>query len=618
MFIRDGDDRVQRRRFSRRAIILGLGQVGAAGVLAGRLYQLQVMDQARYALLADDNRISYRTTAPERGRILDAHGRVLADNEEHYRLTVTPAFAGDLDHTLLRLQGLVAIADEDVERIRVRARRQPSGTPVIVANDLTFEQLAAIGLELPGLPGVDTEIAWRRRTHHGDATAFIVGMVGAVERLALDDDPAVRLPGMRIGKSGVELSMEGRLRGVGGTLKQEVDARGRIVRTLERSAPQRGEDVTITIDAQVQAQVLARLRQERRAAVVALEVETGAIRAMASVPSRDPRALQAHEWERIEEAADDPLFNRALLGLYPPGSTFKMVTALAALEAGVVTPRSRITCEGSYHYADQVYRCWNRSGHGDCNLHRALRESCDVYFYEVARRLGIVALANMAERLGFGQTYADGISRQRAGVVPTPDWKRARFGRPWHGGETLHAAIGQGYVSATPLQMAVMSARLATGRAIVPHLVAPEGRGVSALEVAPAHLEAVRRGLDAVVNEAGGTGHNAQLEDEDGRFGDVDMAGKTGTSQVHRKSSFVRAEDLSWEHRDHALFVGYAPARRPRYAVAAVVEHGASGGKVAAPLVRDVMRMLLSSQAERAEGARERDGGSMAPGRRAG
>jgi penicillin-binding protein 2 len=403
---------------------------------------------------------------------------------------------------------------------------------------------------------------------------------------------------MRIGKSGVELSMEGRLRGVGGLLKQEVDARGRVVRTLERTDPQPGRDVAVTIAADLQARVLARVRQERRAAAVVLDVTTGAVRAIAYAPSRDASELTAEDWKRIEQAPDDPLFNRALLGLYPPGSTFKMVTALAGLESGAIDARTKITCEGTYHYADQAYRCWNRSGHGEVDLHRALRESCDCYFYEVGRRTGINALAAMAQRLGFGQTFANGIARQRSGIVPTPDWKRARFAKPWYGGETLHAAIGQGYVLATPLQMAVMTARLATGRAVTPALVleaAPSPH--PALEIAPAHLQAVRRGMIAVVNEDGGTGHNAQLDDDDDRFGDVRIAGKTGTSQVHHKSSRVSADELRWEQRDHALFVGYAPVRQPRFAVAAVVEHGASGGRVAAPLVRDIMRLVLTSEA---------------------
>jgi penicillin-binding protein 2 len=269
-----------------------------------------------------------------------------------------------------------------------------------------------------------------------------------------------------------------------------------------------------------------------------------------------------------------------------------MVTLLAALEAGVVTARDRITCEGRYEYANHIYRCWNKAGHGPCDLHRALRESCDVYFYDIARRTGIDAIARMARRLGLGQTYDCGIALQRAGVVPDADWKRMRLGRPWLGGETVLAGIGQGYVLTTPLQLAVMTARLATGRSISPTLVRRQDENVAGFpalpDLRPEWLDAIRRAMHAVVHEDGGTGSSARLEDAN-----VRMAGKTGTSQVSRASTMKSQSELRWEERDHALFVAYAPANAPRYAIAAIVEHAGSGGQVAAPLVRDVMADLI-------------------------
>jgi penicillin-binding protein 2 len=287
------------------------------------------------------------------------------------------------------------------------------------------------------------------------------------------------------------------------------------------------------------------------------------------------------------------MVNRAIRGLYPPGSTFKMVTALAALEAGVIDLNTRIPCTGQTEMAGQVFRCWKRSGHGSCEFHRALRESCDCYFYEIAQLAGIEAISAMGRRLGLGQTYDTGLALQKPGVMPDPTWKRGRFNRPWLGGETLLAGIGQGYVLTTPLQLAVMTARLATGRAIAPQFVRPDRGFVPAshgtIGLKPALLDAVRRGMTAVVNEDGGTGSNARLEG-----GQPLVAGKTGTSQVSRLSAERNGVELRWEQRDHALFVAYVPANKPRYAVSVVVEHGGGGGATAGPVIRDVIAAVLA------------------------
>jgi penicillin-binding protein 2 len=561
---------------------------------------------------------------PERGRILDRFGVVLAGNEESYRATLVPSQAGDLRQTLAVFARVVPITAAEQERIVQRARRQSRSGLLLLASDLSFEQVAALGLIAPRLPGVETERSPRRRYHRGAALGHVVGHVGAVDRLALDDTPLLRVPGVRIGKAGVELAMEEELRGVAGSRRLEVDARGAVVRKLGETPPSRGRDVVLTVDAALQERVMERLKAERRAAVVALDVTRGEVVAMASVPSFDPdeiaRGAAPESWQRQLADPDKPLLSRAAGGLYPPGSTFKMVTALAALEAGVVTPRERFHCDGGFDLAGQHFRCWSRSGHGRVDLHRALKVSCDVYFYELARRVGILALARMARRLGFGEVFEGGIGPQKAGVVPDPDWKRGETGRGWLGGETVLTGIGQGFVTATPLQLATMAARLATGRRVTPTLVRGEARsregadggGFLPLDIDPGWLDAVRRGLHAAVNEDGGTGGNAALE-----RGTDEMAGKTGTAQISRSSSDRPQSELPWEQRDHALFAGYAPADRPRYAVAAVVEHGGGGGAVAAPLARDVMAMLLAEDPMARPGYSVTDAGRAASGRRA-
>lgn len=595
MFHRDPDDSDQRARFTRRALLLGAGQLGLLGVIGGRLWHLQVEEHGRYALLADENRVSVQALAPERGRIFDRFGVVLADNLESYRAVLTPSEAGDVRAAIDRFARIVPIAAEDRDRIAHRATRQSSNAPIVIAADLTFEQIAAIGVQAPHLPGITTEPAPRRVYRHGRTVGHVIGYTGAAERHAMDDDPILRLPGMRVGKSGIERGQDDILRGNAGLIQTEVDSRGRAVRQLERKEPQPGRDVILTIDTDLQDQVLRKLAGHRRAACVVMDVDSGEIPVMASVPTFDPNDV-AHggtmrAWERLQTQRDDPMNNRATRGLYPPGSTFKMITGLAGLDAGVLTLKERIECSGAFEYFGQTFRCWKRSGHGACDFHRAMRESCDCYFYEVARRLGIEALGAMARKLGFGQIFDCGIANQKRGLVPNPAWKRTRFNKPWLGGETILVGIGQGYLLATPLQLAVMTSRLATGLAVSPTLIRRHDAPTPAPPPIPGQPEwhtAIRRSMVAVVHEDGGTGSKARLDD-----GSV-IAGKTGTSQVSRFSSETSQLDLRWELRDHALFVCYAPAAKPRYAVATIVEHGGGGGAVAAPLTKEILELVLA------------------------
>ncbi len=595
MFDHDSEERDAKRKFSRRALLIGGGQMFGFSALAWRLFQLQVLDEGRYGPLADENRTSLQVVLPKRGRIFDRRGVILADNEESFRVSITPALAGDVPSVLQQLRRLIPVRQDDLEAIAKRAKKQSRNTPITIASDLTFGQVAQISLLAPYLPGVRTEVAWKRKYRQGAAVGHVVGYVGGVERIGIDDHPLMRMPGMRVGKSGVEAGMEAVLRGQGGTQKIEVDARGRMMRNLEMHDPKPGSDITVTIDTALQRRVLERLQQERRASCVVIELKAGEVVVMASTPGYDPSeivdGMTDATWHRLTTADDTPMLDRAAAGQYPPGSTFKMVTALAALHTGLVDVNERVACDGRFELADQTYRCWKRSGHGRMSLHQALRESCDVYFFEMSKRLGIDAIADMARSLGLGQVFDCGLLQQKTGLVPDADWKRGRWNAGWLAGETILAGIGQGYVLATPLQLAVMMARVATGKNVVPTLVR-RGAAPSFLPLAlhEDKLEAVRRGLVAVVNEEGGTGSNASLGE-----GQVRVAGKTGTSQVSRASSDTAQDDLPWGERDHALFVAYFPADAPRYAVSAIVEHGGGGGATAAPLVREVIEAVLQA-----------------------
>lgn len=589
-------ERRQSGRFTRRMLLLAGAQVGLFGLLGWRLRQLQVLDARKYALLAEENRISLQLLAPTRGVIVDRFGEVFASNAESLRVLVVPDLTRDMEGLLDRLGGIVDIPEATRTRVLRLARKQSPIIPIVVAERLSWREFAQVNILAPELAGVKTDILPVRQYFHGTDIAHIVGYVGAANKQEVNEDPVVRLPGFRIGKSGVERGFESELRGRAGNVKLEVNAFGRAVRKLDQEESVRGRELVLTIDYDIQAKVMKRLSEERRAAAVAMDCVTGEVIAMGSTPSFDPNAiisgLSPDEWSGMSTADDDPLTNKAIRGQYPPGSTFKMVTALAGLDAGVIERDSLISCHGGYSMKNVHFGCWRRGGHGRMDVRNAIKQSCDVFFYETAHRVGIVKLAAMARKLGLGQTYEFGLPLQKPGVIPDPGWKRSTIGEPWYPGETVIAGIGQGFVLTTPLQLAVMTSRIATGQAVVPRIVRPaSGETVAAfrqLDIRQEHLAWVREGMKGVVNEPGGTAGRARLP-----IPDVLMAGKTGTSQVNSASSGRRSHQIEWHERDHGLFVCYAPVDNPRYAVAVIIEHGGSGSAAASPVARDIMTWLI-------------------------
>lgn len=587
----------QRNKFTRRSLLVGAGQLGLFGVLGWRLHQLQVIEAPKYALLAEENRIDIQLIPPVRGAIYDRFGEVLADNVESLRVVVVPGLIKNMGETLDQLGHLIEITPEARKRAIRLAKRQSSHIPIVVAEKLTWQQFAKINVLAPGLPGIKTDIASQRSYRHGAALAHVVGYVGAANEDEAEDHPVMRMPGFRIGKSGVEKGFDEPLRGRAGNLKLEVNARGQAIRKLHTVSASRGQELVTTVDHEIQTFALQRISGERRAAVVALDAQTGDILALASTPTYDPNTLvdgiTSKEWRDLTKAKDDPLTCKATRGQYPPGSTFKMVTSLAGLEAGAITPKSRILCRGGFSYANHYWRCWRRGGHGSVNLHYGIKQSCDTFHYEVSRRIGIEKISAMGRKLGLGRTYDCGLPLQKPGVMPTPQWKLATLGVKWYGGETISCAIGQGYVLTTPLQLAVMTARIASGLQIEPRIVRP-GPGepdepAADVEISKENLTHIRNAMFAVVNEGGGTGGRSRLP-----IPGVQMAGKTGTSQVSKQTVGRGSFGVKWALRDHGLFVAYAPADNPRYAVAVIVEHGGSGSASAAPVARDVMIELIN------------------------
>lgn len=599
-------DHDRQKLFTRRVAIMGAGKLVFASALAARMYYLQVIEAEKYKTLAEDNRIAMRLLPPPRGRILDRNGTAMAVNQQNFRVLVVSERTGGLERILDALSKIIPLSDYERSRVMRDARRRRSFVPVTVRENLSWEEVARIEVNAPDLPGVMIDVGQSRHYPLQGLGAHILGYVSAVSEADLQNstDPLLELPGFRIGKAGVERIYDMALRGRGGNSQVEVNAVGRIIRELAREEGLPGMDLPLTLDIELQEYAAQRLGEES-AAVVVMDIHTGALLVMASNPSFDPnafnRGLSSAEWKDLINNPRSPLTNKAIAGQYAPGSTYKMMVALAGLEFGAITPEQRVFCPGHMALGNMRFHCWKKGGHGAVDMIGALKHSCDVYFYEVARRVGVDRIADISKRFGLGRDTGIDLPNERPGVVPTRAWKQATLGQPWFQGETLVNGIGQGYVLTTPLQLAVMTARLANGGlAVTPHVARDLMQGdrmfprpapnFKPLGISAKNLALVRKGMNAVTNEAGGTAYRARIATPG-----MEMSGKTGTAQVRRISASERDrgvkknEELPWHMRDHALFVAYAPEDTPRWACAVIVEHGGGGSAVAAPIARDIL-----------------------------
>ncbi|MBT9384582.1 penicillin-binding protein 2 [Pseudooceanicola sp. CBS1P-1] len=601
------DSQTSSRRISRRALLLGTVQLGFMGVLAGRMHYLQVDQADQFRMLAEENRISVRLIPPTRGEIFDRNGIPVAKNEPAYRITMVREDAGDVDVVLDKLAELIPIDPTDIERAKTEMKRSAPFLPVTVAERVSWEDISKVAVNTPSLPGITPEVGLSRAYPLDQDFAHTVGYVGPVSDYDLskieDPDPVLMIPRFQIGKIGLENKMEDALRGSAGSRRVEVNAVGRVMRELDRQPGTPGANVQLTLDVMLQNYVQNRLAGESAAAVV-IDTENGDILACASAPSFDPnlfvRGISSSDYNALMKNDHRPLADKSVQGLYPPGSTFKIVVALAGLEAGIIDASTNFYCPGYYEVANRRFHCWKYSGHGMLDVVGGLQHSCDVFFYELGSRVGIERISAMAERMGIGVKHDLPLSAVATGLAPTKEWKRANQNKDWLIGDTINASIGQGYVLASPLQLAVMAARLSTGRVVTPRVVRavdgedqPSGLGES-LGIAESSLRAVRQGMFEVSNNRRGTAYGARIIAEDMR-----LAGKTGTSQVRNITAAERAagvtknQDLPWNRRDHALFVDFAPFEDPKVAVAVVVEHGSGGSSVAAPIARDITLQAL-------------------------
>lgn len=599
--------------FTSRAAIAFVIVVLMMAALVGRIYFLQVVEHDRYAAISENNRVQLQPMAPRRGLIYDRNGVLLADNRPNFSLTLLKEEAGDIDTALARIGEIVELDSSEIERFRRRLnqRRRPF-TSVPVKFGLTEDEIARISVNYHRLPGVRVEADLVRYYPYGNSLVHALGYVGRInERELARLDPENYAATHYIGKLGVEKFYESQLHGQVGFQKVETNARGRVLRVLERQDPVPGVDIELNLDLKLQ-QFAETLIAGKRASIVAIEPKTGAILALVSAPGYDPNlfvtGISSRDYGELRDSPDLPLYNRAIRGRYPPGSTLKPFTALAALDSGSVPLNHRVWDPGYYQLTPggRRYRDWKRGGHGWVDLNHALAESCDVWFYDAGYKTGIDNMSDYLRRFGFGQVTSLDLPEADDAHLPSREWKRARYNQPWYPGDSLNLSIGQGYMLATPLQLATATAVLANrGKWVRPRMIKgvlgedgtlsmPELEGVDPLPEdvqlnRPELWDPVIQGMVDVMHSSYGTARRAAAGAA------YTMAGKSGTAQVVgiAQGEVYNAEELAERHRDHALFVSFAPVDDPKIAVAVVIENGGGGSSRAAPVAREIMDAWL-------------------------
>lgn len=573
----------------------------AFGVIFARLYYLQVREADKYKMMSDENRISTRFLVPPRGLIYDRNGEIIAKNDQDFQALLVAEQSPNIEKTLQTFKQIIPLSTEEENKILKNIKNRRRFIPVKLKDNLSWDEVSKILLRAPDLPGVEIDEGLSRYYPYADIYAHVLGYVGPISDKDKKDNPLYMVPGFKIGKSGLERYFDYKLQGKGGTIKLEVNAYGRVMNEIERNSGEEGESLHLTLDARLQRVAYEAFGEESGAAVV-LNVKTGEILALVSTPSFDPNlftnGISYKHWNALLNNERTPLVNKAVSGQYSPGSTFKVVVALAALEAGVIDINTRFTCSGGLDVGNIRFHCWRHSGHGSLNVVEALKHSCDIFFYETAMKLGIDKIHDMAVKLGMGNVIEVGLDNEKSGIIPSKSWKKARYGTAWTYGDAANSGIGQGYVLATPLQLATMLARVVNGGyAVQPTFIKPTDKElakIKRLDISTKNIEIVKRGMFEVVNGAGGTAGRARFN-----INGAMMGGKTGTTQVRRismkerSSGILRDEQLPWRLRNHALFIGFAPVDNPRYAVAVVVEHGSSGSGVAAPIASKILQTAL-------------------------
>lgn len=594
---------------SRRTFLLGGAKLTLMTALAGRLYYLQMHSSDVYKTLAEDNRVRLNVVLPARGQIFDRTGTVLADNIPRYQIWVEPTPYSELDALFDNVSEYVDVTEADKKRVKESFKRY-GYRPALLKDRLDWESFSKINVHLSAFPQVSMHTNLLRHYPFNEYTAHIVGYVGSPTRKDTERDSIYKQLDIKIGKRGIEKTMEDSLRGSAGIKRVEVNARGAHVRDLSIEEALRGRDLNLSINMELQTYVSERIKgmggmKDEGGSAVVLDIETGEVLAMVSRPTFDPnmflRGISHKEWEALLKNPDAPLVNKAISTSYPPGSTLKMAVALAALKANAMTEHTQFYCNGSIRHGNRTFHCWNKDGHGTVNLRSALAKSCNIYFYRLSQKTGIENIAEICREFGLNERTGIQINGEKSGLIPDKAWKKATQGRSWHTGDTMNASIGQGYMLTTPLQLATMAARIASGRAVLPtmftagnldHVITDDGERIDLhdpqlvfpdININRFHLKLIQDAMDYTMNSKRGLGWRTRIKEEG-----FEMAGKTGTAQVRKgfREEMARVK----RHRNHSLFVGFAPVEKPKYAVSVVIEHGGYGSIAAAPVARDILR----------------------------
>ena len=616
------------RTIGRRMFLVNCFKAVVLVGIVGRLAGLQVTESRKYKSLSDKNRFRETKISPPRGIIQDYFGNEIASNKKIYQLHITPENTPNIDELFVRLKSLINLSDQKIFLLKKRIAKQKIWEVIIVSDNLTWSEFSRLNLFLHELEGVQPVVSVAR-FYENNSSAHAVGYVSEISARDLKKKKYLKnlnIKGVAIGKTGLEASLDQEMLGTPGYLRYEVNAFGKRIKQVSTNEGLKGKTYRTTLDLEIQ-KTAAQALENVSGAVCVMDIYSGDVVSMVSSPNFNPNSfvhgVNKTEWDELQSNRDKPMINKAVSGLYPPGSTIKTLTALSALENDVVSPNLQIKCDGYIDFYGEKFHCWKKSGHGTLNLRGAIKRSCDVYFYEVARKLGVDRLAKTAEKFGLGKKVLENFNEEKAGVVPNTKWKLNQIGKNWYLGETLHAGIGQGYFLSTPLQLCLMTAQLANGGfKIKPRLVVDENNQANNLQkylefreknpndqdsidlqVFNFNLEPLFRNQEninfvkdamfAASNEAGGTSYGSRHRDEKFMF-----AGKTGSSQIKRftaaqREAEVKQAEITYKERDHAWFVAFAPVNDPKYAISVLVEHGGSGSSAAAPVAKKVIKKII-------------------------
>jgi len=589
------DDKKQYTVLNRRTFLLYLLKASFFGVVGWRLFNIQIKDSQKYKTLSKNNQIDVEFIYPLRGKIFDTNNKILASNIKVFDVYIIPENTNNIYKSLSELSEIIKIDFKDRRKIITLTKKVKKFEKIKVFENINWSELEKIESNKLNIEGVFISQDYMRIYNYNNIFSHLIGYTNKPNQKEVELPFITNMPDLEIGKDGIEKSFNPNLVGKSGQREIEVNSYGRVIREISRIDSKKGDDIQITIDLRIQQYALTLLNEHKAGSVVLIDINTGNILCMASTPSYNPNKIiqkpNRDYWNSILENDLSPLTYRCIQGLYAPGSTFKMIVAIAGLIHGVIDTNTTHICEGKIGLGDRLYHCWKNNGHGSMNVKNAIKESCDVYFYEISKKIGIDKIAKVAEDFGLGQIYDLPLSNQKKGIIPSKEWKKQNYDESWYPGETLISAIGQGFVLTNPLQLAIMTSIIASdGNNIKPNIIKENKiTQFPKLEKYQDAINIIKNSMFKVVNETKGTAYNSRSDV-------APFAGKTGTSQVRRitvaerESEDFRKKEVEWKKRDHALFVGYMPVEKPKYAVSVVIEHGGSGASTAAPIAKEIFQ----------------------------